>query len=303
MEHNYTPMMATLGSSKISNGYIYELKIDGVRAICYVDGDIELITRNSQNYSSKFPELKFRKQINAQSCVLDGELVVFDEKGNPDFPKLMSREPGKKPKDHEIATYIVFDILEKDGKSLVFLPIEKRKEILESTIIEDEFLQKMVFTEDQKKLWEFVKARKLEGLIAKKKGSIYEEGRRSDSWIKIKILQTIDCVIVGFTSEKRKISALALALYDDKKLKFIGMVGTGFNDKLIEQLHAQLSEIRSESPTAIYNLKKQINWVKPKFVCEVEYLKVTKDLMLRAPSFKGLRADKPLSECTFDTLA
>ncbi len=139
--------------------------------------------------------------------------------------------------------------------------------------------------------------------MAKRMDSPYEPGRRSSSWLKIKALKTVDCVIVGFTSEKRAISALAIGLYFDHELTYIGRVGTGFTEKFLNELRTILDNIVIEEPPVRNVPKHPIIWVRPELVAEIEYLLMTKDGHLRAPSFLRMRTDKDPRDCTSETLA
>ncbi len=296
------PMLAKLGTESDlgKKGFIYEPKLDGYRALCFANDKIKLLSRREKDLTFQYPELNLRKSIKAKNCILDGEIVIYDEKGDPSFRLLQERgQTSKKQIITQPATYIVFDILMKDNKDLKILPLSERKQILEKTIIENESLQLIHYTTDGKKLWKIAKKRGIEGVIAKEKNGKYHPGLRTGSWIKIKALKTMDCIIVGYTTERRAISALALAAYDNDKLRYIGKVGTGFNEKMIALLKEKLGKIGIEKQAVETNMK-NIHWVKPENVCEVKYLEFTKDRMLRAPSFMNLRDDKLPEECAID---
>jgi bifunctional non-homologous end joining protein LigD len=197
------------------------------------------------------------------------------------------------------ATYVVFDILMKNGKNLTNLPLNKRKKILDKTIINGNGLEKIFFVKDCKKLWKEITKRRLEGVVAKLEKSKYLSGIRNPAWIKIKHEKTIDCIIIGFTQGKRIISSLALGVYHKKKLIYIGKVGTGFGYTFLEDLYKQLKKIKIKKPPAFIAETKNIQWVKPQLVCEVKYLEITKDKKLRIPIFLRIRDDKKPRECTF----
>lgn len=279
-----------------SKNYIFEPKVDGYRALCIKEKNkIQFVSRNGLDITKGFPAFEFLKNIKAKKCKLDGEIVIFDEKGNPSFQLMQTRS------HNNTAVFIVFDIIEKDGKDLQNLPIEERKKILSETIIENPFLQIMPFTEDGKKLWTHITKRKLEGVMAKRKGSKYSEKRTSE-WLKIKKVNTIDCLIVGITQKIREISSLCLGLYDNKgDLKFIGKVGTGFSEKLLEQLEHLLKKTKSSKIQPVAGtLPKDFIPVVPKYVCEVKFLERTKDFRLRTPVFLRLREDKLPKECLLE---
>jgi bifunctional non-homologous end joining protein LigD len=289
-------------------GFIYEPKLDGTRAVCYMDeSGTRLINRRGNDITSRYPEFSYAGQVKAASLVLDGEVVVYDKNGNPDFHLLQRREQVAQKAVAEIrskelpATYVVFDILEKEGKSLIGLPLKERKKILEETVLDGNRIQKIFYTENGPGLWEQVVKRKLEGVIAKDPDSQYYPGARAPAWLKIKYLKTIDCVIVGYTSEKRIISALALAVYSHGKLRYIGRtVGKGFTEEFLKELHKKLEAIETDKPSVKYEGAKEIHWVKPKYVAEVTYLELTKDIIMRAPVFLRLRDDKAPEECIIE---
>ncbi len=303
-----TPMLCKLGDKEdiSKKDFIFEPKLDGTRAICYYQNKkIKLINRRNNNITHRYPEFKFGKNINAKNCILDGEIIVYDKKGNPSFKLLQRRDQLSKSflidiRSHQFpATYIVFDILMKNSKDLKKLPLSERKKILANTIAPSKTIDDIPYTSNGKELWKKIKKRNLEGVIGKKQDSMYYPGKRTSDWIKIKFLKTIDCVIVGYTSEKRKISALAVAVYDKVKLRYIGRVGTGFTEKFLEELYEKLKPLETKKPSVSYPGKKNIIWVKPKIVCEVRYLEFSKDkVIMRAPAFLRLRNDKKPKDCT-----
>lgn len=282
------PMLAKIGDETILGkpGYIFEPKLDGIRALLHVGKTISFESRNGKDLTKRFSGIRI-PPVKTTSCIIDGEIVAYDDKGNPDFNCLQNDAP---------AVYVAFDILEKDGTSVREKPLMQRKEILRKILRENATVQIIFYTEQGKKLWSSMKKRGLEGVIAKKKDSVYQDGTRSDSWLKIKFTKTIDAIIVGFTQSKRKISSLGLGLYDDRDVAFIGKVGTGFDESFIEKFSPQLEKIKTTKGT---DLPKEIIPVKPRYVAEVEYLEFTPDWKLRAPVFKRLRDDKEISECRF----
>jgi bifunctional non-homologous end joining protein LigD len=288
-------MNAKIGDQSLLNkaGYIYEPKLDGYRALCYVNKTITLISRNGKDITSNYPELTgMRKNIKAKSCILDGEIVAYDEQGNPSF-SLLQRQ--------RTANYIVFDILMKDGELLIDKPLIERKKILEDTVIDGNRIQKILYTNDGVALWHEIKKRHLEGIMAKETEGLYYPGRREKTWLKIKMTNTIDCIIVGYIQGTRIISSLALALYDEsKKLRYIGTVGTGFKEQFLIHLFHALEMIKVSVPPVVNPPKnKFIQWVKPTLVGEIKYLEFTRSMILRAPVFLRLRTDKKPQECTF----
>jgi len=290
------PMLAKIASKDYLGkpGYIYEPKLDGIRALMHIsEKKIWFRSRNNKDLTERFSNAQLSgmmQSIKAKSCIIDGEIVAFDKKGNPDFNLLQNQGS---------PVFVAFDIIEKDGKDLKGLSLLQRKDILGKTVIDREDLQTNYFTQDGKKLWHSVKKRKLEGVMAKKSDSIYLE-ERSDNWLKIKLVSTIDCIIIGFTQEKRKISSLALGLYENKEIIYVGKVGTGFSEKFIEDFSANLEKsAKSYKSILRHDIPKGVILVKPEYVAEIEYLEFTPDRKLRAPVFKRLREDKNIAECTF----
>jgi bifunctional non-homologous end joining protein LigD len=284
-------MLAATGTREIlrSKSYIFEPKLDGYRALCQKrEGTLRFISRNNRDITREFTELSFGDHITAD-CTLDGEIVIYDEKGNPSFALMQQRKHPRPP-----LTYVAFDILELEGRDLRRLSLSERKKLLTGTIKEGQNLQIMPSTENGEELWNIVTARGLEGVMAKKKDSVYATGR-SRAWLKIKLEKTVDCVIVGYATKTREIASLALGLYDHATLTYIGQVGTGFSELVLDKLSKEL--VRASNDVA---LPSNVHPVVPDNVCEVKYLEYTKDGRLRAPVFLRIRDDKFPAECTID---
>ncbi|HTY47466.1 MAG TPA: non-homologous end-joining DNA ligase [Methanomassiliicoccales archaeon] len=303
----YEPMLAIPGSKSDlkREGWIYEPKLDGTRAVLYWDGKPMFVNRRDHEITPRYPEFDFSASIRAKSCVLDGEIVVFDSRGNPSFRLLQKREHVAegmyhlRSKQHP-ATYVVFDIIEIEGESLIKMPLAERKKVLERVISEGPTLRRIVSTRDGQALWDLVIERGTEGVMGKKLDSVYEPGKRSVNWIKIKTTVTMDCVIVGYTHEKRIVSSLALALYRGIDLVYVGRVGTGFDEKMLVEIRDLLEPLRTPERPTINDSEHEIIWVRPELCCEVEFLEFTPHEHLRAPVFRRMREDKPPRECTFD---
>ncbi len=290
-------MNAKIGDQSVltNNNYIFEPKLDGIRALCYVNKELKFFSRNNIDITSDYPEFDFRDTIKAQACVLDGEIIVYDKQGIPSFSAWQSGGP---------AYYIVFDILMLNGKSLVTLPLVERKKILKKIVTDTKNLEKIVFTTDGKKLFNLSKKMHLEGVVAKEKDGIYYPGQRKATWLKVKFLNTLDCIIVGYTTKKRTISSLALALYYYKgQLQYIGNVGTGFNEQLLDELAQLFRKYTVKMQPDLINFNnpriKTISWLRPQLVCEVKFREFTKDQQLRQSVFLRLRPDKKAKDCTF----
>ncbi len=242
--------------------------------------------------------------------MVDGEIVVMRE-GKPDFQSLLER--GKAVSSGEIqrqssrvpAVYIVFDILEKDGKSLTKLPLMERKAVLKESLREGSNVLLCDYIEEKGEAYfQSALEKGLEGVVAKRKDSQYEEGLRTGSWLKIKKLKTCDCVIFGYTkgSESRgaTFGALILGVYDEGKPVYLGKVGTGFTQEMIRILTGKFEKIRTDAAPFKPEAGDVVTWLEPRLVCEVAYQVLTRDIRLRMARFKRLRDDKPPEQCTLD---
>jgi len=315
-EEKIKPMLAEKAKPFDDKDFLFEIKFDGTRAISYIDAtnkSIRMLNRRMLFFEERYPEFKdLWKNINCRKAIIDGEVVVF--KNNvPDFYLLQEREQVSSGLRAEIlsrinpATYIVFDILYKDGEDLTNLPLIERKKILREVIKEDEKIVVSEYVvEKGKALFEEAKRRNLEGIMAKRINSTYQIGKRSKDWLKIKVLETIDCIICGYTKgegwREEYFGALVLGCYHDNKLVYVGRCGTGLSEEGYEKLTQMLEKIKTnQNPFGeeIEELKsKNVTWVKPQVVCEIKCMGITPDLKLRAPSFVRIREDKPVEECT-----
>jgi bifunctional non-homologous end joining protein LigD len=310
---HYRPMLAKESPQPFDDkDWIFELKLDGFRAIAYVNGDLSIRSRNNQELLRNFPELEeLRDQhINA---VLDGEIIILNE-GKVDFQALLERRRIPSPKEiwlktkHLEAVYVVFDILEKNGSPLVNLPLMERKKILAATVQESAHVLVANYIEEKgQAYYQAVQEKGLEGVMAKKKDSIYEPGQRSGNWLKIKKIHTVDAVIFGYTqgggAREKTFGSLLLGLYDKEgKPAYIGNVGSGFSEKTLLALQETFDKLKTDKPAFAVDHPEQVTWLVPELVCEVTYQFVTNDRKLRIAQFKTLRTDKPAIECTTDQL-
>lgn len=309
---SYKPMLARLAQQPFSGkDWLFEIKWDGFRAIAYVNHKLSLRSRNQKELKYNFPELEELTQI-TRDVVLDGEIVVVKE-GKPDFQALLERGQATSPLEIDLqakrspAVYVVFDILEKDGVSLVDLPLTKRKRILQESVKEGKHVLLSDFVEEKGEAYYRVALEKgLEGVMAKKKNGVYEQGARSGSWLKIKKLNSCDCVIFGYTkgsgARSGTFGALLLGLYDGAKPVYVGKVGTGFSQTLLQTLSERFQSLKTDEAPFNPDISDEITWLKPELVCEVGYQVVTHDVKLRMPRFLGLREDKMPTECTLDQI-
>lgn len=309
----YKPMLAKIANTPFSSkDWIFEVKWDGIRAISYVNDDLSIKSRNQKELRTNFPELEELKSL-TKNAVLDGEIILMRE-GKVDFETLLKRVQVNSTKKINFfqkkypVLYILFDILEKDQKSLLDKPLFERKKILEDSVKEGKNVIISIYAEENGTSYYDATIQKgLEGVIAKKKNSFYESGKRSEDWLKIKPIKECDCVIFGYTNgtgnRKETFGALILGLYKEKNPIFVGKVGTGFKQKTLVKIKKILSEISVEYKTLNnIDLFEEITWVFPKIVCKIGYQSLTSDLKLRIPRFLGLRLDKNPEECKFDQI-
>ncbi len=313
MKRLYKPMLAQpTDAAFTSKDWIFEIKWDGIRAISYISNGLSVQSRNGKELKYNFPELEELKTL-ANDVVLDGEIVVMRE-GKADFQTLLERANTVNPRDIEYmssqfpATYVVFDILEKDGRPLVDLPLTERKTMLTEHVKKGKHVVFSLFVEEAgEAYYEAALEKGIEGIIAKKKSSSYQLGIRSSNWLKIKKVASCDCVIFGYTkgqgAREETFGALLLGLYDNGKAVYVGRVGTGFTEKSMALLLKAFNPFEvGEKTLAGVDILEQITWLKPELVCEVGYQSVTKEGKLRMARFRGLRGDKKPLECSIDQI-
>jgi bifunctional non-homologous end joining protein LigD len=295
----YEPMLATLVDKLPSGaGWLFEPKWDGYRALAYVrGGEATLRSRRGNDLTERFASVAkaLPAALRTPDAVLDGEVCALDENGRPSFSAM------QQGKTHLV--YEIFDVLEIDGEPLTGLPLTERRERLEQLVIPSGVIQVSGVFDDGEALFEAAKEQGLEGVMAKKAASQYREGARGGDWLKIKTHGRQEFVICGWTKGQGRragtFGSLVLGVRKGAEYAWVGNVGTGFNERTIDELRAKLEPLRREtSPfAAVPKMPKvrkgDVVWVEPKLVCEVEFLEWTHDGHLRAPSFQGLRDDKP----------
>ncbi|MGN0961109.1 MAG: non-homologous end-joining DNA ligase [Christensenellales bacterium] len=297
-----SPQLATL-SNKIPKGkdWIFEIKYDGYRMVSFVEnGKVKILSRNGVDYTKKFGTIvDALKEIKQDNFIVDGEVVVFDNNGKSDFGLLQQSIKSNKGNMY----YIIFDLLALNGEDLRDYSLLERKGKLERLLFRaNKILMYSKHFEQGKETFDFAKTNNLEGVVAKKISSKYS-GQRNDDWLKIKCYLRQEFVIIGYTttSKNELLSALLLGYYKDNKLTFIGKVGTGFTESLRKELHSIFqNHIRKTSPLSNEIKEKNVTWLTPKFVAEIQYAELTKDRLLRQPSFIGLRNDKKPKEITLE---
>ena len=314
------PMLATPTAKAFDDpDWLFEIKWDGYRAVAFIaDSRVRLVSRNQNDLTAQFPELGSLPQfVKAQRAILDGEIVALDDEGRSSFSLMQQRtgfQPGKRRlqrRESVSVIYYAFDLLYLDGLDLRRVPLEQRKQLLQERIKVGEVIQfSDHYAEKGLALFEAAKQRGLEGIVAKKRSSAYEE-KRSRDWLKIKITQRQECVIGGYTDpegSREYFGALVLGLYDEQgRLIHVGQAGTGFDQKTLKEIFTCLQPLKTrQNPFhgEIGGLRK-VHFVRPELVAEIKFAEWTHEsaeggMKLRAPVFMGLRPDKSAEDCRLE---
>jgi bifunctional non-homologous end joining protein LigD len=302
------PELATLVEKAPGGQWSYEVKFDGYRIMARIDHDeVKLFTRNGHDWTHKLPgQAKALAGLGLESAWLDGEMVVTDEQGVPDFQALQNAFDAGRSGN---ILYYLFDLPYLNGVDLREVPVEERRAALATVLkaSKDPLLRfSDAFGEDPEALLNSACQMRMEGLIGKRLGSPYVS-RRSSDWIKLKCKHRQEFVIVGFTDPKGSRSAfgaLLLGLHDrdSGELRYAGKVGTGFTEATLGSIHEQLKPLKAKKP-AVVNPPggaefKGVHWLKPRLLAEVAFAEMTKDGSVRHAVFHGLRDDKPAKEIT-----
>ncbi len=309
MPERIEPMMARLGTAIPSpdSAWGFEFKWDGIRALAHVEGGrVRLMSRSGEEITSRYPEIHaMGRALGSSEVILDGEIVALDEKGRPSFEEIQQRmgltsesEVRRKMKLVPV-TYMLFDLLWEDGHSLVAEPYTERRRLLAQLKLAGASWQTPPFERGGgQAMLDASSNSGLEGVMAKKLDSRYEPGRRCEAWVKVKNHNRQELVIGGWLEGEGKRrgypGALLVGYYDKGKLVYAGKVGTGFTDAMLEKLASLMKPLAlDKSPFDLGSPPRAAHYVKPKLVAEFEFVEWTRSGQLRAPSFKGLRADKP----------
>jgi bifunctional non-homologous end joining protein LigD len=305
------PMLATLVDNPVDEpGWMYEVKWDGYRTIGYVnEGAAELRSRNNKSFDEKFYPVFEALKKSGLNTVVDGEIVVLNDKGVPDFGGLQT---WRSEADGQLVFYL-FDILWLNGMDLMNIPLKERREILRSVAPKEGVIKLSEnFEATGSEFFALAEKMGLEGIMAKKADSVYTPDLRSKEWLKIKTEKHQELIIGGYTCNEgspKPFSALLLGLFENSAFNHVTPVGTGFTVKMQKEIVEKLkpliipdcpfihlpafnkpSRFRPNPPKA------EVTWVKPEMVCEISYREMTKDGAIRHPSFKGLREDKNAKE-------
>jgi bifunctional non-homologous end joining protein LigD len=300
MPHGIKPMLATLVKEPFDHPeWLFEVKWDGYRAIAEIqDGKVSLYTRNQISLNKKFFPITESLQKFGFDAVLDGEIVVVDDQGHPDFQMLQNYQ--KSGSGYLI--YYVFDLLFLRGHDLLNLPLLRRKELLKQILPADKHLK---FSDHVWKegvlFFKVVKEKGLEGIVAKHSQSAYRMGRRSRQWQKIKTRLAQEAVIAGFTEPRggrKYFGSLVLGVFEGDELIYIGHSGGGFGEENLKEIYEILQPlIQKDCPFKINPTPNTpVTWVKPNLVCEVTFAGWTEDGIMRHPVFSRLREDKAARE-------
>jgi bifunctional non-homologous end joining protein LigD len=303
----YEPMLATLGEKRPDGpDWVYEVKWDGYRAVARAaSNEATLRSRNDKDLTERFAPVAraLPHALRTPDCVLDGEVCALDGEGRPSFSAMQQGST--------MLVYYVFDLLELEGEPLVDLPLAERHARLEELLIENPTVRLSAAFEDGEALMQAAKDQGLEGIMAKRLKSRYSEGKRTGDWVKLKTHNRQEFVIAGYTKGQGRRSgsfgSLVLGVSQGNDLVYVGNCGTGFTEKEIDRLLAQLRPLeREEPPFEVVPKMPRVRrddvvWVEPKLVCEVDFVEWTHDGHLRAPSYQGLREDKEAEEVKRET--
>ena len=315
------PMLATSVDKPFDGPeWLFEIKWDGYRAIAFIEnGQLRLVSRNQNELTPRFPELKdLPKFVKAKSAILDGEVVALDDEGRASF-SLMQQRTGFRPHGRRGTVnadvpvlYYAFDLLYLDGYDWRRVPLQQRKEKLAALLVTGDSVRYSDHYERQgKALFEMARAKGLEGILAKKRDSIYQE-RRSTEWLKIKITPRLECVIGGYTEpegSRAHFGSIVLGLYGSQgRLLHVGQAGSGFDQVSLDEVWKLLKkrETRKNPFHGEVEALREVYWVKPELVAEIEFAEWTGGASagsgpkLRAPVFLGLRDDKDPKECLLE---
>ncbi|MBV9885565.1 MAG: DNA ligase D, partial [Acidobacteria bacterium] len=304
--------LAELGDKPFSSpNWVFEIKWDGVRAIAQVEnGKTTLWARSGRDVTLEYPEFKdMAARFRVREAIIDGEIVTLDSDGRSNFHTLQHRlgvqNPSRQLMQSVPLDYFAFDVMYADGYDLRRVPLVDRKDFLQQVLSPNERLHFSEHIPDQgEALYEAARSKGLEGIIAKLKNSTYA-GARTSTWVKLKIVSEVDAVVAGYTEgrgSRKFFGALVLGLHEGKELKFIGSVGTGFDENKQEEILKQLEKLRTEKSPFVKppGLRENVYWVEPELVARVKYANWTNDNHLRAPVFLSLLTDRAAKDCTME---
>lgn len=290
-------MLATLVSKPFNQpGWTYEEKYDGDRMLAYKEGErVRLVSRNAKDHTARLPHIvEAIRKLRAMTLLLDGEAVVFDSRGVSRF-QLLQQGKGE-------PVYAVFDCLYVDGKDLRGEPLATRRQALERAVTGSALLLSRRLAENGFKAYEIAKRRGHEGIVAKDQSSPYVE-KRSKFWLKVKVRREDEFVVAGFTAPfgtRKYFGAVLLGAYEKGKLRYVGKVGTGFDEQALASVSSKFKPLTRLKPAfADPPRDRDVTFLAPKLVAQISYQEWTADRKLRQPVFLGLRDDKLPEEVVF----
>lgn len=306
------PMLATLGNSVPSGtDWLYEVKWDGYRALCFIEGGkVRMVSRRGIKLDKQFATVAaaLAQSVKADTAIIDGEVVALDENGNPSFQRLQNMTGfGTKPAVKGVAPFLnffAFDLLYLNGYDLRKAALIDRRQLLMSILLPSDVVRYSEhFIGKGDELLKAARAKGLEGIVAKQVQSRYES-RRSGSWIKIKVTCQQDFVVCGYIlGEREPFGALVLGYFKNKKLVYAGNVGSGFTQQSLKAVFEKIKPLIAKKPV-LSDVPREIGevtWVKPELVCAVKFTSWTKDDRLRAPVFLGMRTEVAPEEVVRET--
>lgn len=304
LPETFSPQLATLMEKAPAGDWRYEIKFDGYRILARIDnGEVKLLTRNGHDWTAKLPlQAKALAEMKLDGSWLDGEAVVLNDKGFPDFQALQNAFEIGRSVD---IVYFVFDAPFLHGVDQREMPVEDRRAALKKALgrkSRQVLRFSEAFTANHQDIVESACALSLEGVIGKRAGSPYVS-HRSPDWIKLKCRLRQEFVIIGYTAPQGSRSgfgALLLGVYDDQALVYAGRVGTGFNQANLKLFHGQLQKLERKTSPLDKSLTaaqaRGVHWVEPKLVCEAEFAEWTREAVVRQAAFIAMRTDKPATE-------
>lgn len=314
-------MKATSGDLPTGEGWAFEVKWDGMRALCFVDGPaLRVQSYNERDVTASWPELAgLPDALPVTTAILDGEIVATDADGRPSFGRLQQRMHIANPAEAsrravEVpVTYVVFDLLNADGHDLTGLPLVDRRRLLDQVLDPGPSWRTSPLHEDGPALLAAAHDRGLEGVVAKRLDSTYEPGKRTRAWLKVKVRRRQEMVVGGWVpgegTRNGRIGALLVGYHDRAgdggPLRFAGRVGTGFTEAELQRLAARAAPLVTDEcpfdpPLPRPELQRGPTWLRPELVAELAFAEWTGDGRLRHPSYLGLRDDKAAADVTRD---
>ena len=320
MPSEIRPMLANSVENAFDDpAWLFEIKWDGYRAVAFIsEGNVRLISRNQNDLTEQYSELRdLPRFVKADTAILDGEIVALDEEGRPSF-SLMQQRTGFRAGKSRLPgvkgipiVYYAFDLIYLNGYDLRRVTLEERKRLLAEHLTAGPLARFSDHYEaNGKALLEAARAKGLEGIVAKRRSSCYEEKRSSD-WRKIKIMRRVECVIAGYTDPEGSrgyLGSIVLGLYDDKgRLIPVGQAGSGFDQRGLREMSERLQSIATNKDpfSGKVDSPRKVHFVRPELVAEIQFSEWTHETAattpkLRAPVFLGLRPDKSPRECTLE---